>query len=67
MPMRIHPLRNSAPDHLKMVLVNPGLHPVLRAPVPLLPRVPVPGPRPGQNSFSGACASSIFLPMSPVA
>ena len=52
---------------LEMVLVNPGLDPVLRAPVPLLPRVPVPGPQPGQNSLSGACASSISLPVSPVA
>ena len=51
--------RNSTPDHPKMVLVNPRLHPVLWAPVPTLPRVPVPEPRIGQNSLSGACASSI--------
>ena len=30
-----------------------GLESNLRAPVPLLRRVPVPGPRPGQNSLSG--------------
>ena len=37
----------------EMVLVNPGLHPVLRALIPTLPRVPVPGPRLGQNSLLG--------------
>ena len=65
--VRIHPLWNLAPNHLEMVLVNPGLHPVPRAPVPTLPRVMVPGPRTGQNSLSGACASSISSPVSLVA
>ena len=53
-------MRNSASDHLEMVLVNPGLHPVLRALVPLLLRVPMPGPRLGQNSLLGLALPRFF-------
>ena len=35
--LRIHPLRNLAMDHVEMVMVNPGFHPILRALVPPLP------------------------------
>ena len=47
--VRIYPPQNSAPDHLEMVLVSLGLHPILWALVPALPRVLVPRPRLGQN------------------
>ena len=57
MLLRIHPPRNLAPDHLEMVLVNPRLHLVLWALVPIFSRVLVPGPQPGQNLLLGACAS----------
>ena len=67
MPVRIHPLRNLAPDHLKMVLVSLGLHLVLWALILALPRVPVTKPRLGQNSLSEAYACSVSSSVSLVA
>ena len=57
------PSANSVRDHLEMVLVSPGLHPILWAPVPTLPRVLVPGSRQG-HSFRGLYFLYFFVGVS---